>query len=85
MDNDNSYPVEKIKKVLNYNNIDMFNFINNNLINLTDNKGEINFSNFKKIFNLITKLNFDIFDFYYNTCINPQNNTNFNFTSNTFD
>ena len=85
MDNDNSYSVEKIKKVLNYNNIDMFNFINNNLINLTDNKGEINFNNFKKIFNLITKLNFDVFDFYYNTCINPQNNTNFNFTSNTFD
>ena len=34
---------------------------------------------------MITKLNFDVFDFYYNTCINPQNNTNFNFTSNTFD
>ena len=85
IENENIYTIEKIKKVLNFNNIDMFNFINNNLINLIDTKNEINLNNFKKIFNLITKLNFDVFDFYYTSCINPQNNTNFNFTSNTFD
>ena len=76
---ENILNIEIIKKVLNFNNIDMFNFINNNIINLLDNKGEININNFKKIFNLITKLNLDVFDFYY------ENSSNNNFTSNTFD
>jgi hypothetical protein len=62
----------------------MFNFINNNIINITDTKGEINITNFKKVFNLITKLNFDILDF-YNTSHTSRENSNINFTSNTFD
>ena len=76
---ENILTIEKIKKVLNFNNIDMFNFINTNIINLLDNKGELNLNNFKKVFNLITKLNLDVFDFYY------ENSSNNNFTSNTFD
>ena len=79
---ENLYSIEKIRKILNYNNIDMFGFINNNLINLVDNKGEINFQNFKKVFNLITKLNLEIFDFYFNSSLKPENS---NFNSNTFE
>ena len=84
INNENIFSVEKIKKVLNFNNIDMFNFINNNIINITDSKGEINITNFKKAFNLITKLNFDILDF-YNTTYTSRENNNAKFTSNTFD
>ena len=62
----------------------MFNFINNNIINITDSKGEINITNFKKAFNLITKLNFDVLDF-YNTTYTSRENNNAKFTSNTFD
>ena len=81
---ENLFTFEKIRKVLNFNNIDMFNFISNNIINLTDSKGDINISNFKKAFNLITKLNFEVLDFYFTSFIHPENNT-INFNSNTFD
>ena len=60
----------------------MFNFINNNIINLIDNKGEVNINNFKKIFTLITKLNFDIFDYYYSNSLKNENNK---IDTNTFD
>jgi hypothetical protein len=78
------FGLEKIRKVLNFNNIDMFNFINNNIISLTDSKGDININNFKKAFNLITKLNFDVLDFYFTSFVHPENNIT-NFNSNTFD
>ena len=84
INDENIFNLERIKKVINYNNIDMFNFINNNIINLVDNKGEINIYNFKKIFSLITKLNLDVLDFYFSSIMKPEN-SNINFTSNTFD
>ena len=84
IDNENLFNHDKIRKVLNFNNIDMFNFINNNIINITDSKGDININNFKKVFNLITKLNFEVFDFYYTSDLHPENNS-INLTSNTFD
>ena len=55
----------------------MFTFINNNIINLIDNKGEVNINNFKKIFKLITKLNFDVFDYYYTNSLKNENNNKF--------
>ena len=80
----NAFNLEKIKKLFIFNSIDMFTFINNNIINLVDNKGEVNISNFKKVFKLITKLNFDIFDYYYTNSLKNENNNN-NFDTNTFD
>ena len=77
----NSLNLEKIKKLFNFNSVDMFNFINNNIINLIDNKGELNINNFKKIFTLITKLNFDIFDYYYTNLSKNENK----FDTNNFD
>ena len=78
----NTFNLEKIKKLFTFNNIDMFTFINNNIINLVDSKNEVNINNFKKIFKLITKLNFDIFDFYYTSSLK---NEAHNLDANTFD
>ena len=80
--NMNLFNLDKIKKLFNFNSVDMFTFINNNIINLIDNKGEVNIINFKKIFKLITKLNFDIFDYYYTNSLKGDNS---DFDRNTFD
>ena len=81
----NTFNLEKIKKLFIFNSVDMFNFINNNIINLVDNKGEVNIINFKKVFKLITKLNFDIFDYYYTNSLKNESTQNNNFDTNTFD
>ena len=49
--NMNLFNLDKIKKLFNFNSVDMFTFINNNIINLIDNKGEVNIINFKKYLN----------------------------------
>ena len=78
----NIFNIDKIQKLFCFNSVEMFPFINNNIISLVDNKGEVNIINFKKIFKLITKLDFDVFDFYYTNSLKNENN---NFDSNTFD
>ena len=67
--------VENLNKIFFFNNENMFNFINENVIDLIDIKGNVDINEFKKIFNLITKLNFDIFN-YYNNNNNKINNEN---------
>ena len=70
-----------LKLLFNFNSTDMFTFINNSIINLVDNKGLINVNNFKKIFNLITKLEYDTFEQYK---INSTKNPNY-FDKSKFD
>ena len=65
----NDINVENANKIFFFNEQNMFNFINENVIDLFDVKGNVDLNEFKKIFNLITKLNFDIFNYYNNNNI----------------
>ena len=65
-DDERNNNIEYYKKILEYNNFNMFSFINDNIIDLIDIKGGININNLKKLFSLITKLNYDLYGYYKN-------------------
>ena len=73
-DDEKNNNIEYIQKIFDFNNINMFSFINDNIIDLIDIKGGINLDNLKKLFSLVTKLNYDLYGYYQNEKIENEQN-----------
>ena len=73
-DDEKNTNIDYIQKIFDFNNINMFSFINDNIIDLIDIKGGINLDNLKKLFSLVTKLNYDLYGYYQNEKIDNEQN-----------